>query len=210
DASAASQSATPAESAAEPASVHPGVVRRTRLIGAYRAGFGGSIDYDYSEVPFSPEQTVSDDLILTQSVLVRLEIPAGPYVSVGGMLQLSSGNSERADQLGESAFSLFDLGVLVRGRYAIKVGSITLEPSIAIPVGFTTGVFDKNLTGQPAFGWHIGLLFGGQVFIGDHFGLVIEAGWLRHSLNVDGRNGPVDATLSQGLFQLGIVVAVGA
>ncbi len=192
----------------EPRAHHP-MAPRVRLVGLYSLGFGGSIAYDW-QPEFGPGQKLTHDMDRAQSLTFRFEVPAGAYLTLGGALWGGTLNSQRASATGESPISRFDLGVVVRGRYTFDLGVVGLEPSLAIPAGFSVAVFDKDFSGQPGFGWHIGLLFGGQVFFGGRFGLLFELGWIRHQFSVDARNAPATVVIRQGVLQLGLLVGLGA
>lgn len=204
----------PAEAAAAetippgPEASHP-MASRVRVAAAYRMGFGGTIEYDLDGAFGTPNQ-IRDDLQRTDSLLMlRVEGPIGRYFAIGGMLQGSLINSQRADSTGESALSVFDLGLLLRARYTIDLGTVALEPSVTVPFGFSVGVFDKDFSGQPGFGWHAGVLFGGQVLIGERFGVLLEMGWLRHRLGVDARSSDATVTVSQGTLMAGVLLGFG-
>jgi len=188
---------------------HP-MAPRARFIGAYRLGFaGGSVEYSVTG-PFGTTSSVDDTLLRSQGLtLLRIDGPIGDFFALGGALRGSLVNGERANSTGEEAMSVFDLGLVPRARYTFDFGVVGLEPSLSVPVGFTVGVFDKDFSGQPGFGWHVGVLAGLQLLLGGHFGILVEMGWLQQRLNVDARSGPAVVTLRQALLQTGLVVAFG-
>ena len=184
---------------------------RARFVGAYRFGFaGGSVSYAVSG-PFGSTSSVSDELVRSQGLtLLRVDGPIGRFFSLGGALGGDLVNGSRTNATGEDPMSVFDLGIVPRGRYTFDFGVVGLEPSLAIPVGFSVGVFDKDFSGQPGFGWHIGVLGGVQVLFGGHFGILIELGWMQRRLDVDARSGTATVTLRQTLLQTGLIVAFGS
>jgi hypothetical protein len=183
---------------------------RARFIGAYRLGFaGGSVRYDVDG--FLGSSSVSDELVRSQGLtMLRIDGPIGRFFSLGGALRGALVNGTRTNATGEDAMSVFDLGVVPRARYTFDFGVVGLEPSLAIPVGFSVAVFDKDFSGQPGFGWHLGVLGGVQVLLGGHFGIVVELGWMQQRLQVDARSGPATVTLRQTVLQSGLIVAFGS
>jgi hypothetical protein len=188
----------------------------TRLHLTTAFGFGGeqSIDPDDKNAREPPDE----DLVATLGFALGAEVPLHTYFTLGGEVGLSWWNTEdRADP--PSGGKEYDrhkqLDVLARPK--LRVAPISsLELYAVVPVGFTyfmpskdsdmsvLGVQVDDAQGGPGFA--VGGGVGATLFVLEHLGITVEAGYLfrkfRGSLDLDLLGREIDAKISFGQAQL--------
>jgi hypothetical protein len=205
--------------------------QQTALIDPYFAakltlGIGGTATSSYE----NNSQTFSRDQSLQVSVGVAGQYlyPLHDYFSVGGMLGIQTWRSTSDGDGGRNI--VFDLAVLPQGKYVLIPNQ--LEVNVTIPVGLALDMLNEidarnslggaaggaaggKIEGNTALGLVVGALVGARYQVLDGFGVLLELGYLYHSVghtitasamggNLINVSQEADITLSWGQFALNI------
>ncbi|HET8935932.1 MAG TPA: hypothetical protein VFN67_20935 [Polyangiales bacterium] len=204
--------------------------QQTALIDPYFAakltlGIGGSATSSFE----SGSRTYSEDTSLQVSVGVAGQYlyPLHEYFSLGGMLGIQTWRSTGEGDGGRNV--VFDLAVLPQGKYVLIPNQ--LEVNVTIPIGLALDMLNEidamnslgraaggaaggTIEGNTALGLVVGGLVGARYQVLDSFGLLLELGYLFHTVghtitasaggNVVNVSQEADVTISWGQFALNV------
>ena len=206
--------------------------QQTALIDPYFAakltlGFGGSASTSVE----ANGTTYSSDRSLQASVGVAGQYlyPLHDFFSVGGMLGIQTWRSTADGDGGRNI--VFDLAVLPQGKYVLIPNQ--LEVNVTIPIGLALDMLNEvdasntlfrngsgaaaggKIEGNTALGLVVGALVGARYQVMDTFGLLLELGYLYHSVghtvttsamggNLVSVSNDTDVSISWGQFALNV------
>lgn len=205
--------------------------QQTALIDPYFAakltlGIGGSVTSSYD----TGSRTLSEDTSLQVSVGVAGQYlyPLHDFFSLGGMLGIQTWRSTGEGDGGRNI--VFDLAVLPQGKYVLIPNQ--LEVNVTIPIGLALDMLNEvdasnslgraaggaaggKIEGNTALGLVVGALVGARYQVLDSFGVLLELGYLYHTVghtitasatggNLVSVSQEADITLSWGQFALNV------
>ena len=155
-------------------------------LGAHLAlGFGGDADTNAGDLRGSAA------LDPTAGFGLRADIPLHDYVSVGGMFEALTFETESTGSGFETERKwALDFDVLARVRYPIELSGLVLEPYVALPFGLTIAMLDDpdGSGDEPWPGWNVGVLAGAYLFsTALRIGGFLELGWRHHQVYTESR-----------------------
>lgn len=175
-----------------------------RLAAALALGLGGDADITTG----FPALDGSVDLDPTVGFGVRGEFPLHRYFVLGGSFELMTFELDGGGTDFERE-EVFDFDGILRARYPVELSaeSIWVEPYVALPVGFSMGVFPEGDGDQVWPGWNLGVLAGAYLLVPPHVGFFLELGWRHHQVYSDvevlGTNRDRKIVTNQFALQLG-------
>ncbi len=152
---------------------------RLNAYGSLRGGGEWSFDDD--------TLTVSDGLRAGGGFGLRVEVPVGEYVAIGPLLEFNSiGLRDRTP--GDAVpdrYAALTFGLWIKGRYIVDAAGYPLELYLGMPFGLT--VYLPNADDwDNEVGISVGLMGGGQFFVTERVGLLLEMGFRRDGFRTDG------------------------
>ncbi|MDQ3034036.1 MAG: hypothetical protein M3Y87_16595 [Myxococcota bacterium] len=164
--------------------------RHLRLGAHLALGMGGDADV-FTDTEIGSGRG-SESLDVSAGFGARAEVPILDFVSVGGLFEAFTSETNASGAEREWAF---DFDAFVRLRYVLELvaGELFLEPYVLLPLGFTFAMLDDpDGDGDEAWpGWNTGVLAGVSVFSSARIGGFLELGWRHHEVYTGVSNVPV-------------------
>lgn len=164
--------------------------RHLRLGAHLALGMGGDAD-EFIDTELGSTRG-SDSLDVSAGFGARAEIPIFDFVSIGGLFEAFTSETNASGAEREWAF---DFDAFVRLRYVLELlaGELFLEPYVLLPLGFTFAMLDDpDGDGDEAWpGWNTGVLAGVSVLSSARIGGFLELGWRHHEVYTSVSNVPV-------------------
>lgn len=143
---------------------------------------------------------------------LRYVVAMGEYFALGGFFE---GLTMQPDEGGRDRDWVFDFALRPEVRYAFDVGGFTIEPFVAVPIGFTIAVLEDLDDGhsphgdEPWPGFNAGVMAGARFLFGGGFGALVEMGWRHHqawsAYRVLGNDYEVNTTANQFALHVGVL-----
>ncbi len=150
---------------------------------AYGAfGFGGDGSYRVDD-PFVGTVRTTFDLEPSAGFGLRYVAGLSPYFGIGALFEALTMEPDERDA---KRRWVIDFSLRPEVRYAFRVGEFTLEPYLAVPIGFTAAMLDdyddaRSPHGDEAWpGLNLGVMAGARFITEVGLGGFLELGWRHH------------------------------
>jgi len=171
-------------------------------------GFGGGTDVDLNSDSVLGAIDAEADLEPSYGIGVAGMNPMG-FFALGGQLSLISWG---ADYPNSERSLFFELSALPQANLALAIVEVYLNVPIGLTVDFADDqAYGDERTVNTGLGWHLGLMLGARVGLGD-FGLLAEVGFIHRSFSHEVESTAlgtmntwdVDVELDQAALNLGV------
>lgn len=169
-------------------------------------GFGGGTDVDFSSDSVLSALDNEESLEPSYGIGIAGFNPMGLF-ALGGQLALISWGEDREDA---SRSLFFEVSALPQLNLALAIVEVYLN----VPIGLTVDFADDDAYGEgnkvsTGLGWHLGLMIGARVGLGD-LGLLAEVGFIHRAFSHEVENElsmekrDVDVELDQAALNIGV------
>ena len=126
------------------------------------------------------------NLAMTLAASARLEKPVSRAFTLGGMVTAGFWRTEAMENADIQRNARLDVDLILKPRYAWRVGHGHMEIGLPIPVGFTLqGDNEDAGLSSRGIGYNVGASLSWQWFPGHRAGFLLEFGWKRHETHHD-------------------------
>ncbi len=183
---------------------------RVRLKIKADLAFGGKARFDGGGFLTVSSLSLDD----TYGGAIQLEAPIGfEYISVGGFSSITGWKPKTGPNWQVDRSIVFDIGLLIGGRYAFMAGPLEFEVVLLLPVGLSFDFVDKKMATFDAnvgVGWNLSLMTGLTVLFTPGFGIFVEMGWRHHQWSHETKDpNPLPFELVKDQFGLGLGIVFG-
>ena len=153
---------------------------------------------------FVGEQVVDGpdpDLAMTLTASARIEKPVSRAFTLGGMVSTGFWRTEAMESMDTQRFARLDVDLILKPRYAWRVGNGHMEIGLPIPVGFTLqGDNEDAFVTNRGIGYNVGAALSWQWFPSRRAGFLLEFGWKRHET----RHDPGELVTQELMLNMGV------